>query len=75
MQTPPRITSPYAPDIGEVRVFLEKMIRALRFVELVTAIVAFVSRVCEVNGELTNVDIAKTPMVRDPWKNDNPPTN
>jgi len=53
MQTPPRITSPYAPDIGEVRAFLEKMIRALRFVELVTAIVAFVSRVCEVNGELT----------------------
>src|SRR3990172_1787179 len=53
MQTPPRITSPYAPDIGGVRAFVEKMIKALRFVELVTAIVAFISRVCEVNGELT----------------------
>lgn len=50
---PTRITSPYAPDLGEVRAWLEKMIRTLRFVELVTAIVAFISRVCEVNGELT----------------------
>ena len=47
-----RITSPYAPDLGEVRAFLERMIRTLRFVELVAAIVAFVARVCEVNGEL-----------------------
>lgn len=46
-------TSPYAPDIRAVRAWLQQMIRALRFVELVTAIVAFVSRMCEVNGELT----------------------
>jgi transposase len=50
---PERITSPYAPDLGEVRAFLERMIRALRFVELVAAILAFVARVCEVNGELS----------------------
>lgn len=49
---PSRITSPYAPDLGEVRAWLEAMIRRLRFVELVTAVVAFVARVCEVNGEL-----------------------
>ncbi len=49
---PSRITSPYAPDLGEVRAWLEKMIRTLRFVELITAIVAFIARVCEVNGEL-----------------------
>jgi transposase len=49
----PRITSPYAPDLGEVRSFLERMIRALRFVELVAAVLAFVTRVCEVNGELS----------------------
>ena len=48
----PRITSPYAPDLGEVRAWLEKMIRAVRFVELVTAIVALIARMCEVNGEL-----------------------
>jgi transposase len=47
-----RITSPYAPDLGEVRAFLERMISARRFAELVTAILAFVTRVCEVNGEL-----------------------
>lgn len=52
MYDPQRISSPYAPDLGEVRTFLERMIRALRFVELVTAVLAFISRVCEVNGEL-----------------------
>jgi len=53
VQEPERITSPYAPDLGEVRGFLERMIRTLRFVELVAAILAFVSRVCAVNGELS----------------------
>ena len=53
MSKPPPITSPYAPDLGEVRAWLEKMIRALRFIEIVTAIVAFISRMCEINGELT----------------------
>ena len=48
----PRISSPYAPDLGEVRAFLERMIRALRFVELVSAVLAFISRICEVNSEL-----------------------
>jgi transposase len=50
---PERITSPYAPDLGEVRAFLERMLRTRRFVELVAAIVAFVARVCEINGELS----------------------
>jgi len=53
VQEPERITSPYAPDLGEVRAFLERMIRALRFVELVATIIAFVTKVCEVNGELS----------------------
>ena len=53
MQEPERITSPYAPDLGEVRAFLERMIRTLRFIELVAAIIAFVTKVCEVNGELS----------------------
>jgi len=53
MREPERITSPYAPDLGEVRAYLERTIRALRFVELIAAILAFVSRVCEVNGELS----------------------
>ena len=53
MSNPERITSPYAPDLGEVREFLERMVKAMRFVELVRAVLAFVTRVCEVNGELT----------------------
>ena len=53
MADPQRITSPYAPDLGEVRAFLERMIRGLHFVELVAAIIAFVAKVCEVNGELS----------------------
>jgi transposase len=52
MENPPPITSPYAPDLGEARAWLEKMIRAMRFVELVAAVIAFVTRLCEVNGEL-----------------------
>jgi len=53
MEKLPPITSPYAPDVEQVRAWIEKMIRALRFIELVTAVVAFVSRMCEINGELT----------------------
>jgi transposase len=52
METP-RITSPYAPDLGQVRAWLEKMIAALRFVEIVAAIVGLIGRMCEVNAELT----------------------
>ncbi len=53
MNEPPRITSPYAPDVGEVRAFLERMIRGMHFIELVRAVLAFVTRVCEINGELS----------------------
>jgi hypothetical protein len=35
---PPPITSPFAPDLAQVRAWLEKMVAALKFVELVTAI-------------------------------------
>lgn len=53
MDEPERISSPYAPDLGEVRAFLERMIRSGHFIALVRAVLAFVARVCEVNGELT----------------------
>src|SRR5438046_668749 len=53
MGTPPRITSPYAPDLGKVRAWLESTIAAPKFAELVTAIVALIARMCEVNTELT----------------------
>lgn len=46
-------TSPYDPDLGELRAWLEKMLKALRFIELVTAIVALSTRMRDVNLELT----------------------
>jgi transposase len=52
MSAPERITSPYAPDLGEVRAFLERMIRTMQFVVLVRAVLALVTRICEINGEL-----------------------
>lgn len=52
MEPPPPITSPYAPDLKEVRGWLETMVRAMRFLEMITAILAFIARLCEVNGEL-----------------------
>jgi hypothetical protein len=53
MARAPRITSPYAPDLGEVRVWLERMIAALKFVELVAAILALIGRMRDANTELT----------------------
>jgi transposase len=50
--TPPPITSPSVPDLAEVRAWIEKMIKALRFVELVIAIVALISRMREINLDL-----------------------
>ncbi len=52
-ESPPPITSPYAPDLAQVRAWVEKMIAALRFAELVAAIVALIARMCDVNMELT----------------------
>jgi transposase len=53
VKTPPAITSPFAPDLGQVRAWLEKMVAALKFVELVTAILALIGRMCAINAELT----------------------
>lgn len=48
----PAITSPYAPDAAQVRSWLEQMIKALRFLELVSAIVSLVTRMRDLNTEL-----------------------
>lgn len=53
MKTPPPITSPFAPDLGQVRAWLEKMVATLKFVELVTVILALIGRMCAINAELT----------------------
>ncbi len=53
MKTPPPITSPFAPDLGQVRAWLETMVAALKFVELVAAVLALIGRMCAINTELT----------------------
>jgi transposase len=47
------ITSPYQPDVAAVRAWLEKMIAAMRLVELVVAVVALITRMRDLNTELT----------------------
>ncbi|HYX21517.1 MAG TPA: IS66 family transposase [Thermoanaerobaculia bacterium] len=47
-----RVTSAFAPDLDEVRAWLEKMVTALRFVELVAAILALIGRMRDLNTEL-----------------------
>jgi transposase len=46
------ITSPHAPDFAELRAWLETMLKALRFVEVVTAVIALVTRMQGLNAEL-----------------------
>jgi transposase len=47
------ITSPHAPDFSELRGWLEQMVKALRFVELVAAVIALVARMHGLNTELS----------------------
>ena len=49
-QTP---TSPHLPDLAELRAWLEEMVRALKFVELVVAVVGLIGRMRDINLELT----------------------
>jgi hypothetical protein len=59
MQQQPPITSPYAPDVGEVQTWLEKMIHTLRFIELVAAVIALIARMCAINAELTKLRLRR----------------
>src|SRR5580658_6537483 len=52
MVTPPPITSPYAPDLEQVRAWLQRMIKALRFIELVAAVLALIGKMRDANTEL-----------------------
>jgi hypothetical protein len=52
MQSPPS-PSPYAPDMSKVRAWLEQMVKALKFLELVSAVVVLIGRMSSINAELT----------------------
>jgi transposase len=47
-----KVTSAFAPDLDEVRAWLQRMIAALRFVEMVTAVIALIVRMRDINTEL-----------------------
>jgi transposase len=49
---PMTITSSSVPDLAEVRAWIEQMIKALRFVELVVAILGLITRMRDINLEL-----------------------
>lgn len=51
MQRPP--TSPYSPDLDQLRAWLEKTVAALKFVELIVAVVSLIGRMRDINLELT----------------------
>lgn len=53
MSKPKLVTSPYVPDLGELRSWLEKMIGSMRLTELVIAVIALVTRMRDINTELT----------------------
>ena len=53
MRAPATITSPHAPDVEDVRQWLEKMVKAMRLVEVVVAVVALITRMRDINTELT----------------------
>lgn len=46
-------TSVFTPDLSELRAWLEKMIAALRFMEMVTSILALIGQMRDINTELT----------------------
>ena len=49
-QTP---TSPYVPDLEELRAWLQQMIASMKLVELVVAVVSLIARMRDINLELT----------------------
>ncbi len=52
MGTHEKATSAFAPDLDEVRAWLRTMIATLRFVELVTAVIALIGRMRDLNTQL-----------------------
>jgi transposase len=49
----PAPTSAYVPDLDQLRVWLEKMLAAMKFVEVVVAIIGLIGRMRDINLELT----------------------
>ena len=46
-------TSPYVPDLEELRAWLQQMVASMKLVELVVAVVSLIARMRDVNLELT----------------------
>ena len=46
-------TSPYVPDLEQLRAWLNKMVAAMKLVDLIVAVVALIARMRDINLELT----------------------
>ena len=46
-------TSPYTPDLEQLRTWLERMVAALKFVELILGVVNLIARLRDINLKLT----------------------
>jgi transposase len=49
----PTPTSPYSPDLEQLRAWLEKMVAAMKFVEVIVAVIGLITRMRDINLELT----------------------
>jgi transposase len=49
-----RITSAFAPDLDELRAWLQSMIATLRFADIIVAVIALVGRMRDLNTELVS---------------------
>lgn len=49
----PLITSASGPDIGQVKTWLEQMIAAMKFAELIAAVLSLITWLCDINTQLT----------------------
>src|SRR5690606_14779787 len=53
MSKPPLVTSASAPDVEQVREWLERMIGLARFADIVCAVIALITRLRDLNTDLT----------------------
>jgi transposase len=53
LSSPAPAQNPYRPDLDDLRAWLEDMVKSLKLVELVAAVILLVTRMRDINSELT----------------------
>jgi transposase len=54
MATRDRVTSAFAPDLEELRAWLQTMLAALRFAEIIVAVIGLIGRMRDINTQLVS---------------------